>query len=217
MWMAEEWREGDEEVRSRRRFAVILAFSALLHLVVLFAIKLRPSVPSGSGYPVLTVMFQTMAPAPSASLRSRPPAETLVKPPPLPRPVAPAPSPVRETRPEVKLPAQEAQIPSKANSGTNRPAPGRDARASAAVGGFSVLMSIGDGGLITQILWDRLPALTDEQLKRLESILRANTYPESMAGTMVTEVVDVRGLLGLSPIKDSRPLAPPTATDSARP
>jgi hypothetical protein len=78
-------------------------------------------------------------------------------------------------------------------------------------------MSIGDGGLITQILWDRLPALTNEQLKRLESILRANTYPESMAGTMVTEVVDVRGLLGLSPIKDSRPSATPTATDSAKP
>jgi hypothetical protein len=65
-------------------------------------------------------------------------------------------------------------------------------------------MVIGEGGRIQQILWRKLPALTKEQFERLEDILRTTTYAESMAGSTVTEIVDVRGLLGL-PAVQGRP------------
>jgi hypothetical protein len=69
-------------------------------------------------------------------------------------------------------------------------------------GGNTALIAIGADGRITDIVWNRLPALTNEQFLRLEAILRTNTYPESMVGQIVTEVVDVRGLLGLAPEPD---------------
>ena len=206
MWAAEAWQEDNEEARIRRRFGRILLASALLHLLVLLTVKFPPKDRSGAGFPVLTVMFKAMTPAP---VRLPEPLPVTQESPP-PRllsqdAVAPAarvatkPPQVREPIKEVKPVVAEAPLPSAAINGTSKPVPGRDARTAPATGGVSVLMAIGEDGRVTEILWNRLPALTNEQFKRLENMLRANVYAASMAGTTVTEVVDVRGILGLQP------------------
>lgn len=73
--------------------------------------------------------------------------------------------------------------------------PGDMARAMPQAGGVSVLLAIGEGGRVEHIHWDRLPALTDEQLRRVEAALRARTYAGFLVGQAVNETIDVKALL----------------------
>jgi hypothetical protein len=72
------------------------------------------------------------------------------------------------------------------------------------------MLVIGSDGRANQIYWDKLPALTDEQLRRVESAIRSRSYTP---GRTVTEVFDVREFLKLQPARndDSSPPAPEPA------
>ncbi len=66
--------------------------------------------------------------------------------------------------------------------------------------GFPVTFLVGPDGRVGEILWNQLPALTDQQLSMLEAIVRQRYYPPGLPGVRVRTVVeqlDVRGLLGL--------------------
>jgi hypothetical protein len=75
-----------------------------------------------------------------------------------------------------------------------QPALGRTSNAQPAAIGVSVLLVIGSDGQVDRIFWDKLPALTDEQLRRVEAAIRAKSY---IAGQTITEIFDVRGFLRL--------------------
>lgn len=208
--------EGDgacgEAIRDQRRFAWTLGLSIALHVLVLASGKGLPRAPAGSGYPVLTVGFQSSAPPPSpgavAARRGVEPAPpTSVT-----RASTKAELPARDPAPDKVRPPERAPAGTALQAAPATPhqgplatalpaAPGRDAHAEAAAGGVTARMVIGEGGRVRQILWRKLPALTREQFEQLEDLLRATTYAESMAGSTVTEIVDVRGLLGLPPVR----------------
>lgn len=212
MWL------GEEAPSEQRRLAVTLLVSSLLHVCALTLIKLPPKDHSGTGHPVLTVVFKTLTVAAAVATAPEPVAvfrvsavETPLQPQSPPPPRLRAQDVVRPAKP-VAAPALVPVVPlpvSKPVAKPSPPAPGRDARTASASGGVSVLMTIGEGGRIDQIFWKTLPALTNEQFQRLESILRVNQYAESQIGTTVTEIVDVRGILGLPPASGE---AAPVAT-----
>lgn len=212
MQASDGWDAFGEATRDQRRFAWTLGLSIAIHVLVLATGKGLPRQPVGTGYPVLTVGFTSPAPPPSpGSLAASRGAEAL----------PPPPVPLLSAKPD--LPARDlvrdkSRLPDRAPAGTSMQpatatphqgpvaavlpaAPGRDAHAEAAAGGVTARMVIGEGGRIQQILWRKLPALTSEQFERLEDILRTTTYAESMAGSTVTEIVDVRGLLGLPAVR----------------
>lgn len=64
-------------------------------------------------------------------------------------------------------------------------------------GVVDVLLVIGDDGHPLGIHWDRLPALTNDQLRELEALVRRQVYP-SMEGARLTQTIDVFGLLAIS-------------------
>jgi hypothetical protein len=166
----------------RRRLTAALIGSALLHASLLTLVKPAAQDFSGTGHPVLSIRFRAafVAAAPQAA----------VPPPPVPvlkaRPRPPIESPPDTTAPAEKHVAAETA-----------PAPGRNATRKPSAGGVSVRMGIGEGGRIEHILWTELPALTPDQGQRREAMLRPHTAAETLAGSYVTEIVDVRSLLGL--------------------
>lgn len=64
-------------------------------------------------------------------------------------------------------------------------------------GVVDVLLVIGHDGHPRGIHWDRLPALTNDQLRELEALVRRQVYP-SMEGARLTQTIDVFGLLAIS-------------------
>lgn len=64
-------------------------------------------------------------------------------------------------------------------------------------GVVEVLLVIGHDGHPRGIHWDRLPALTNDQLRELEALVRLQVYP-SMEGARLTQAIDVFGLLAIS-------------------
>lgn len=57
------------------------------------------------------------------------------------------------------------------------------------------MLVIGEQGRVNQIIWDDLPALTDQQLNWLERSIRTKKYADSLDGQTVTEFIDVRALI----------------------
>jgi hypothetical protein len=88
---------------------------------------------------------------------------------------------------------------------------GLGSNAPAARVGVLVRLLIGTDGRVDQIFWDKLPALTDDQFRRLEAVIREKTYT---AGQTLNEIVDVRAILQLPPAQaqeSAMPLPQPTA------
>ena len=63
-------------------------------------------------------------------------------------------------------------------------------------GEASMVMEIGDNGVVGQIIWNQLPALTDDQLFRLEAAIREHYRLQSESGRFVRQVIDIRDFLG---------------------
>jgi hypothetical protein len=70
--------------------------------------------------------------------------------------------------------------------------------------GVPVTLVVGLDGRVEQIFWDQLPALTNDQFRRLEALIREKSYA---AGQTINELVDVRSLLNLQ----ASPLVPSPA------
>lgn len=192
-----------------RRLATALCVSLVVHVVVMSqvsAIKRERRFDSGGA---LTVTLPS--PLRPADGRDKPPAE-------LAPPVAALRDSTVRLEPRIeKAPvAKSTQRPPVAPTfaGSNLPtsrqqtaaAPPHSGRSSAATpprasdpgaGVVDVLLVIGHDGHPRGIHWDRLPALTNDQLRELEAMIRRQTYP-SMEGARLTQTIDVFGLLAIS-------------------
>lgn len=202
-WHHDEWKHDDE-----KRFQVCLGLSVLFHALLLLAWKLPPPVWKAADHAVLTVLLRGVAPMPPAAdfeSPKKPDQAVLVR-----KEAAPVaiPAPPPSAAP-VPLPAlRSPPSPSVASPGrlATKDAPGRLSSAAPAPVGVPVLLVIGGDGRVTQIYWDSLPALNDEQLRRVEAAIRRKTYAP---GQTVQEVVDVRAFIGLPPVRTEDSLPPP--------
>ena len=75
-------------------------------------------------------------------------------------------------------------------------ASGGESRVARKPGEARVVMEIRDDGQVGQLIWDLLPALTDEQFNKLETAIRAHFQLESQSGSFVRQTIDVRDFLG---------------------
>ncbi|MCX7156136.1 MAG: hypothetical protein NTW45_06805 [Rhodocyclales bacterium] len=191
-WSHAEWKHDDE-----KRLHVTLGLSVLLHAVLLLAWKLPPQVWRAADHAVLTVVLRGAAPlAPSSSpaveqlhdvavlvQKHAAPAAFSVPPRELAKPAVAPPA----VRPQPAPAVSQARVSTQATQGAplNR---------NSSVVGVTVTLVIGADGRIRQMFWDQLPALTDEQFRRVEAAMREKTYA---AGRTLNEVVDVRALLKL--------------------
>lgn len=203
-WEHEVWKFDDE-----RRFRLTLGISVALHALFLLFWNLPPPVWRAADAAVLTVVLRGAAPVVPVSppvpeqareasvlVQNDPRQATFSVPakPPIPVPAVPA-----MPQPSPAIPGELGRRASKLN-------PGRASNATPAPVGISVMLVIGSDGRANQIYWDKLPALTDEQLRRVERVIRARIY---RPGQTVTEVFDVREFLKLQPAR-SEDSSPPT-------
>jgi hypothetical protein len=193
-WSHSEWKHEDA-----RRFQFTLGFSVALHAALLLAWKLPPPVWKVADHAVLTVVLRGAATAipvsPKAAEPERDVAVLVQKeatpaifsvPP---KPAVQAPAVPAVSRSPLPLAGPGGRIAAQAS-------PGRISNAPSAPVGISVLLVTGDDGRVNQIYWNKLPALTDEQLRRVERAIRAKTYA---SGQTISEVFDVREFLKLPP------------------
>ncbi|MDP2826183.1 MAG: hypothetical protein Q8O52_26285 [Sulfuritalea sp.] len=203
-WSHAEWKHDDE-----RRLHLTLGLSVLLHAILLLAWKLPPTVWKVADHAVLTVVLRGAAPLAQSSppaTEKKPDIAVLVRKEPAPAAfsVPPKPAAVAAVAPPA-APPQPAASAAKARV-AEQPTPGRASNAPPAAVGVSVILVIGGDGRVNQIFWDRLPALTDEQLRRVEAAIRAKTYAGSQT---ISEIFDVRGFLRLPPARTEENMATP--------
>lgn len=209
-WSHAEWKHDDE-----KRLYVTLGFSLLLHAVLLLAWKLPAPLWKAADQAVLTVVLRGAAPlAPSApaAVEKKTELPVLVRKEPAPAVFSVPPKPAAQgavappvTRPQsasAASPARVAPVPTPGRLSNSRPAPV----------GVTVMLVIGGDGRVQQIYWNTLPALTDEQLRRVEAAIREKTYAP---GQTINEIFDVRGFLKLAPARTEEGLVPalPPATE----
>jgi hypothetical protein len=208
-WSPTEWKHDDE-----KRFQRTLGLSVLLHALLLLAWKPPPQIWKAADHAVLTVVLRGVAPLAQSSpaavaqkqdvavlVQQQPAPATFSVPP---KPAASGTSAPSATRPQSTPAASPARVVAK-------PTPGRLSNAPPAAIGVTVLLVIDGNGRVGQIFWDKLPALTDDQFRRLEAVIREKTYT---AGQTLNEIVDVRAILQLPPAQaqeSAMPLPQPTA------
>ncbi len=61
-----------------------------------------------------------------------------------------------------------------------------------------VILEVNSDGQIGQIIWDLLPAMTDEQFNRLEAALRKRGYVGPSTNAFIRQTIDVREFIGTS-------------------
>ena len=190
-WSHAEWKQDDE-----KRFQLTLGLSVLLHAVLLLAWKLPPQVWKVADNAVLTVVLRAASPMAQSSqaVEKKQDIAILVQKDPAPAAFSVPPKTVVQgavvppaTRPQPSLPATPARV-------AIQPAPGQPSSAPPAPVGVTVLLVVGTEGRVEQIFWNQLPALTDEQLRRVEAVIRDRTYRPRQT---LSEVVDVRNILKL--------------------
>lgn len=195
-WSHAEWKHDDE-----RRFHLTLGLSVLLHALLLLAWKLPPQVWKAADHAVLTVVLRGAAPLAQSSpelAQPKPEVSVLVQKDPGPAAFSVPPRPVvqgaaarPEVRPQPVLSASQGRLAA-------QPTQGRPSNSAVAAVGVTVMLVIGGDGRVQQIFWDKLPALNDEQMRRLEAAIREKTYA---AGQTRNEIVDVRSILKLPPAR----------------
>ena len=79
--------------------------------------------------------------------------------------------------------------------GSDHPPAGNESRPALKPGEVSVIFMIREDGLVGQILWNKLPAMTDAQLFRVEAAIRARKLPGAMSGQVRTETINIQALL----------------------
>ena len=97
--------------------------------------------------------------------------------------------------------AMSAEAVSKAPGGEQTATPqaaasGGEYRSARRPGEARVALEIGEDGRVGQILWYQLPAMTDEQLFRLEATIRERYKLQSESGHFVRQTIDVRDFIG---------------------
>lgn len=200
-WSHAEWKHDDE-----KRFQITLGLSVLLHAVLLLAWKLPPPLWKTADHAVLTVVLRgaaSLAPSAPAEAEKKGEVSVLVQPAPATFSVPPKPATQAVAEPSAARP-QSAQIASPARVAP-QPTQGRPSNAIPAPVGVSVMLVIGGDGRVRQIIWDQLPALTDEQLRRVEAAIREKAYAP---GQTITEIFDVRGFLKLPPARSEESVGP---------
>lgn len=191
-WSHAEWKQDDE-----KRFQFTLGLSVLLHAVLLLAWKLPPQVWKAADNAVLTVVLRAAAPMAQSSpiveqkqdiavLVQKESAPAVFSVPPKSVAVQGAVTPPA-VRPQPALPAAPGRV-------AMQPTPGQVSNAAPAPVGVSVLLVVGVEGRVEEIYWNQLPALNDEQLRRVEAVIRERTYRPRQT---LSEVVDVRSILKL--------------------
>lgn len=202
-WSHAEWKHDDES-----RLYLTLGFSVLMHAALLLAWKMPAPVWKAADHAVLTVVLRGAAPLAQSSPTTGEKADVAVLTRKEPAPAAfsmpPRPAASASTAPPV-APARPAAPPSRARAAM-QPTPGHPANRNPAAVGVNVLLVVGGDGRVQQILWDQLPALTDEQLRRVEAVIRRKTYA---AGQTLNEIVDVRSILQLPPARSEESPEPP--------
>lgn len=209
-WSHEEWQHDDE-----RRFRVTLGLSLAIHAVLLLAWKLPPPAWKPVDSAVLTVVLRGATTAVPVSVPvPEPPRDVPVlvqKDSDLarfsvpPKPQTPAPAAPVPPRLQPKAGGEPGRI-------VGKPSPGRVTAVAPAAVGYSVMLVTDGEGRVGQIYWDKLPALSDEQLRKVERALRARKYLPSQT---VTEVFDVRDFLKLAPARSEDDLPPPADQSAA--
>ena len=202
-----------------QRLLITVGVSLFLHYATLALWK--SPVASGSVSTSAVTVF--LAARPNSQAASVAPTEVLVpelstpRLPPLPPvpPVTPAPTPVAEIvkplPPTPSLPQRMASTTSKVSSaatGQASPPPAPQALTAQHADGVTVVLRVNADGKVTQIFWNRLPAISVEQLDRLEHIVRTRQFVPHVTDRTVSEIIDVRALLRLPPAQsaDSAPI-----------
>ncbi|HQR03441.1 MAG: hypothetical protein JSR19_13085 [Proteobacteria bacterium] len=185
---------------STLRIALLLSL-ALHAALLLLAYPAAPNRPSGQ--PVLTVELESAVTAASRSRLQqqahksrRPPESTPVLTQAGVSPVAISPPNQPQPRPTPETPA--ARVTSKPATGSQtgqHKAAGTATRVTLRPGEVAVVMLMDKDGRPGQILWDKLPALTEAQLLRVEAAIREMRFPETHTGQVRTETIDVLRLL----------------------
>lgn len=208
-WRHDEWKHEDE-----RRFKVTLVVSAVLHALILLTWKIPPQMRNAVDSTVLTVVLRGTSSSATVSVTQRDQEKRPDDEPPVLGLKAPEP---------VVLPSQRyatSMAPIATKSGTTGDAgrlakqatPGAVVNVPPRPAGVTVMLVIGGDGRVNEIYWSTLPALTDEQLRRVERAIRGRAY---MPGQTVTEVFDVREFLKLPPVRVEDPAPQAEATVGA--
>ena len=197
------WKHEDE-----RRFGLTLGLSVAFHVLLLLVWKLPAPAWKAADAAVLTVVLRgaatampkieaipepQRAPSVLTHKESAPAAFSVPS-----RPPPPAPVPRVRTRP---ADASAGEVGRKGD----KSAPGRIANAPPGAVGVPVKLVTDDTGRANQIYWHNLPALTDEQLRRVEAAIRARRYAP---GQIINDVFDVREFLKLPPARRDDALVP---------
>lgn len=192
-----------------RRLAAALCISLAIHMLVMSQVKgldrerrlgtgsaLTVTLPAPSRAPdgrgkSLARLAQPVAALPDSTVRLEPRVEKAPVAKPTPRP------PVVPTATGSNVPSSQQQAVTTALD-SGRPSSATPSRApDRRAGVVDVLLVIGHDGHPQGIYWDRLPALTNDQLRELEALIRRQVYP-SMDGARLTQAIDVFGLLAIS-------------------
>lgn len=200
------WEFSWDEYGDRLCFTRALILSALLHGALLTLWKAAPRDWGGGGSPVLSVTFKTVVAPESHPALLTPEARAnrdaqgalLLRP-----EAGPQVVPASSAHPAADLThsagaaksSTATTLASQSPVQKGTPSPGSNEPDSTKSSGVRVLLTIGEQGRVNQIIWNQLPALTDEQLRRLETSIRTRTYAESMSGQSIDDMIDVRAFL----------------------
>lgn len=177
-WAATHWR-----LPAMRRMPDIAGGLTVTLLKAMPAAPVAPAPDLAAGVAETVSVLSTPLPSPILVPRSAPPADEI-------RPKRTE-KPAKRESPKAEPVASLNQTGSKPNDLGHVRAPVRGP------GEVSVMLVIADDGHPGAIIWGRLPALTNEQLRDLESKLRSRTYAAVSTGATITENVDVFALLGI--------------------
>ena len=189
----------DRRHEDRRRLQLTLAASVALHATLLLGWKPAPKLWKPADTAVLTVLLRGPAPVPASQAAAKQEQTSAVLSQEAPAPAVfsvPVQAPQQRAVVPTAAPAQPALAPAAPAPVALQPTPGRVSNTVPVPVGVTVVLVVGEEGRVEQIFWNQLPALTNEQLRRVEALIRQKTYRPSQT---VNEVVDVRGLLMLAP------------------
>ena len=201
---------GDENRRLRAAFFI----SVLLHLGILWFWWHKPAPAQAISHGSLEVSFLQAA----QPVKISPPVPVVVpEAPPLLVTKTPKatefavtikPLDVPPTKPASPSVVDPTAAPSDGEPLKASPAPGKLKRPVLRTGEASAVMVVDSSGRVGVIFWNRLPALTDEQMQIVETRIRQRRYEEDKRGGALAEIINVFDILRESSRPDGVPPAP---------
>lgn len=185
-------------------FLVALGLSVLLHALLLSLHWTRPQATDSSGISALNaVLMRPPAPAPAAQAvpekrrnREKPAGST---------PLAAEKSPTslrhraedaeNVTAGQRNTSEQSGSVDGSSQYRSDKAPAGIEAHNALKPGEVRAVVMIREDGHVGQILWRRLPALTHDQLFRIEVAIRARKLPGAQAGQVRSEIINIKALL----------------------